>query len=72
MAFGPEKEGEGRSRPVTGCGEAKGEERELGLRAKNERGGFYFFSKSFSFLILKPNSNMNQIEFKYYFEYTFD
>ena len=31
-----------------------------------------FFSKSFSFLILKSNSNMNQIEFKYYSEYTFD
>ena len=56
-----------------GCGQggAKQAKEKLGLRAKNERGGFYFFSKSFSFLILKPNSNMNQIEFKYYFKYTF-
>ena len=50
MAFGPEKEGEGRSRPAAGCGEAKGEERELGLRARNERGGFYFFPNRFLFL----------------------
>ena len=71
LGNGPAAAGQTRERRAVS---QAGRGRETGLRAKLKKKMIFHLPIPFpfSFLISKRNSNINQIEFKYYFKYTFD